>query len=199
MMTTSVAGGDADWDMDKDHEDREDLAGYRSADGNLCRSFPTPRKPLAVTLADEGATAAFGFSLANLLRPGDVVLLSGELGAGKSALARAVIRSYLADPLAEVPSPTFTLVQTYVAGGNTLWHFDLYRLTRAIEILELGWEEALVDGIVLVEWPERLGSATPAEGLAIRLDVRPGSLRVAFCSGGPSWDARLTKLAGTHL
>ena len=112
-------------------------------------------------LHDLAATETLAQRLARLARPGDALLLSGPLGAGKSALARAFLRALLGDPALEVPSPSYTLVQSYaVPGGGQAHHFDLYRLGGAEEVLELGWEEAL-EGIVLVEWPERLGALAP--------------------------------------
>jgi tRNA threonylcarbamoyladenosine biosynthesis protein TsaE len=93
-------------------------------------------------LPDEAATAALAARLAALLRPGDIVLLAGDLGAGKSFLARALIRAAAGEPELEVPSPTFTLVQSYDLPAGELWHFDLYRLAAPDEVLELGWDEA---------------------------------------------------------
>lgn len=135
-----------------------------------------------------GATAALGARIAAALRPGDAVLLSGPLGAGKSALARAVLRELARDPALEVPSPTFTLVQTYdMPGGMTAWHFDLYRLGGPDGLPELGWEEAR-EGVALVEWPDRLGPHAPAGALRVALDFAPGEdARRATLSG---WESR---------
>ncbi|MFO1187114.1 MAG: tRNA (adenosine(37)-N6)-threonylcarbamoyltransferase complex ATPase subunit type 1 TsaE [Alphaproteobacteria bacterium] len=124
-------------------------------------------------LADERATLALGARVAPWLSVGDVVALSGELGAGKTTLARGIIAacarlSGLSQE--EVPSPTFSLVQVYEFGDLTLWHFDLYRLKSARELEELGWEEALSSGAAIVEWPERAGSLLPRERLDVRLD-----------------------------
>lgn len=105
-------------------------------------------------LKDDDATAALAARLAATLRPGDLVLLEGDLGAGKSALARGIIRALAGDPRLEVPSPSFALVQPYAAEGWTILHADLYRLQEAGEVEELG----LLDdpqALVLVEWPER--------------------------------------------
>ncbi|GJL85627.1 MAG: tRNA (adenosine(37)-N6)-threonylcarbamoyltransferase complex ATPase subunit type 1 TsaE [Micavibrio sp.] len=109
--------------------------------------------------------------LAGDIHNGDVLLLHGNLGAGKTVFARSLIRTLSDAPKLEVPSPTFTLVQTYEAQDLRLWHFDLYRLEDPEEIYELGWEEALSDGIVLVEWPERLGALKPARYLDIHISA----------------------------
>lgn len=122
---------------------------------------------LAIDLPDETATAALGARIGAVARPGDVVALMGDLGAGKTTLARGLIRS-LMGPATEAPSPTFTLVQTYAAPGFTIWHFDLYRLNDPREARELGLEEA-VDGLVIIEWPERLGRDLPMSRLEVRL------------------------------
>ncbi|MCG6903391.1 MAG: tRNA (adenosine(37)-N6)-threonylcarbamoyltransferase complex ATPase subunit type 1 TsaE [Rhodobacter sp.] len=114
-------------------------------------------------------TSRFAAALAPLLRPGDTVLLQGGLGAGKSHFARALILARLAaHGLAEdVPSPTFTLVQTYDAGEVELWHADLYRLSGPDDVLELGLEEALESAICLIEWPDRLGNIAPDGALTL--------------------------------
>ncbi|MCA8932800.1 MAG: tRNA (adenosine(37)-N6)-threonylcarbamoyltransferase complex ATPase subunit type 1 TsaE [Rhodospirillaceae bacterium] len=129
-----------------------------------------------LVLADEAATCALGARLVPALRPGDVVLLAGGLGTGKTTLARAGIQAALGGP-AEVPSPTFTLVQTYDLPAGTLWHFDLYRLGDPAEVLELGFEDAVADGMVLVEWPDRLGPLLPARHILLDLRAEPGSDR----------------------
>ena len=113
-------------------------------------------------------TAQVAQEIASLLKPRDVILLKGELGAGKSTFARALIQS-LCGVQTEVPSPTFTLVQTYETPTYVLWHFDLYRLEHSQEIYELGIEEAYRSGVCLIEWPERLGTALPKEYLEIEL------------------------------
>ncbi len=121
--------------------------------------------PLTLVLPDETATEALGRRLADAACPGDVIALEGPLGAGKTTLARAFIR-HLTSPGEDVPSPTFTLVQTYAAARAPIWHFDLFRLSHADEAIELGIEDAFAEGIVLIEWPERLG--TTAAGAAAR-------------------------------
>jgi tRNA threonylcarbamoyladenosine biosynthesis protein TsaE len=111
-------------------------------------------------------TAAIACRIASLLQPGDVILLKGDLGSGKSTFARAVIRA-LCGEQTEVPSPTFTLVQTYEAPSFVVWHFDLYRLKNPEEIYELGIEEASLSGVSLIEWPERMGAIMPRNRLEI--------------------------------
>lgn len=117
----------------------------------------------------ENETALAAARLAAGLKAGDILLLRGNLGAGKTAFARALIRALCSDTDLEVPSPTFTLVQTYDTAIGQLFHFDLYRLKDAAEIYELGWEDALAGGVTVVEWPERLGPHTPARYLDISL------------------------------
>lgn len=113
-------------------------------------------------LKDESETQRLGEKLAAIARPGDVLLLEGQLGAGKSSLARAFIRALMGDPRLAVPSPTFTLVQSYeTPGGAEIFHYDLWRLDGPGALEELGWDEAL-SGITLVEWPDRLGDLTPS-------------------------------------
>jgi tRNA threonylcarbamoyladenosine biosynthesis protein TsaE len=123
-----------------------------------------------IFLADESATNAVGARLAALLRPGDLVLLDGDLGAGKTALARAVIRALTGDPRLEVPSPTFALVQPYEAAGIPIIHADLYRLASEREIDELGFFDN-PDAIVLVEWPARAPSLSEMATLRIKLSL----------------------------
>ena len=145
----------------------------------------------AITLADEAATAGLGAALGALLRAGDTVALSGPLGAGKTTLARGAITA--ATGQTEAPSPTFGLVETYDAPGFTLWHFDLYRLEKTEEIWELGFEEALDGGALLIEWPERILPLLPASTLAVRL-TPDGMGRRALVRGNEEWSARLKAL-----
>lgn len=126
-------------------------------------------------------TVALGRRLAAGLRAGDALLLEGPLGAGKSALARAILRALLRDPALVVPSPTFTLVQTYDAPDFAVAHFDLWRLDGPGALTELGWDEAR-DGVVIVEWPDRLGDQRPENAQVIALDYGPGDSRVAVMS-----------------
>lgn len=125
-----------------------------------------------IHLADDDATAALGTRLASALKPGDLVLLEGGLGAGKTALARSIIRSLAGDPGLEVPSPSFALVQPYEASGTPVLHADLYRITSPREIDELGLFDRS-DAIVLVEWPERVPELATQAAVTIRLSVPP--------------------------
>jgi tRNA threonylcarbamoyladenosine biosynthesis protein TsaE len=134
------------------------------------------------SLIDESATERLGATLAEALRPRDLVALNGSLGAGKTTLARAILRAASGEPALIVPSPTFTLVEVYDTPRGTFWHFDLYRLEAPEQVFELGWEEALAEGIVLIEWPERLGALLPAPALAVTLTAQDGA-RLAVLEG----------------
>ncbi|CAN1566078.1 COG0802 Predicted ATPase or kinase [Caulobacteraceae bacterium] len=138
--------------------------------------------PAQLDLADEAATARLGASLASALRPGEAICLTGPLGAGKSTLARALVRA-LTRPDEDVPSPTFTLVQFYETAAFPLAHFDLYRLTGADEAFEIGLDEALDEGAALIEWPQRLEGRLPPD----RLDIE-----ISLEDGGETRRARLT-------
>lgn len=152
--------------------------------------------PIALTLPDLAATGRLAARLAPLLRPGDALLLQGPLGAGKSAFARALLRALTGDPGLEVPSPSFTLVQSYaLPDGTEAHHYDLYRLAGPGDLTELGWDEAR-RGIVIVEWPERLGAEWPADALLLTLapELSPGAgeeERRATLSG---WPGRLEQI-----
>jgi tRNA threonylcarbamoyladenosine biosynthesis protein TsaE len=157
---------------------------------------------LSFELPDEAATARLAQSVAALARPGDVIALFGELGGGKTAFARAFINALPAPdgtapaPFEEVPSPTFTLLQTYERAPAPVWHFDLYRVTRPDEAYELGFEEALDGGILLIEWAERLGPLLPAERLELRFGyTKSAGARRATLNGTGIWDRRLRDLA----
>ncbi len=145
--------------------------------------------PLVINLADEAVTQQFGAALAGILAIGDVVALSGELGAGKTSLARAIIQN-LAGEAIDVPSPTFTLVQDYPDLPLPIAHFDLYRLRDPEELTEIGFQEAEDRAAILVEWPDRAGSRLPADALTIVLTL-DGRGRKAVLSGGGNWRQRL--------
>jgi len=161
---------------------------------------PAPRPAtLDLNLPNEAVTAALAAVLAARAVPGDVLALFGDLGAGKTAFARAFINA-LSHPEAhrpeEVPSPTFTLVQVYERAPAPVWHFDLYRLERPEDAYELGLEEALGQAILLIEWPERLGPLLPAARLEVRLSFAEsaGARRARLVAIGP-WAERLEGLA----
>lgn len=143
-------------------------------------------------LTDEAATAAFATRMAPLLTVADTLLLEGDIGAGKSAFARALIRARLGR-MEDVPSPTFTLVQTYEATDGDIWHCDLYRLTHPDEALELGLEEAFETAICLIEWPDRLGDAAPANALHLAFSAAKDGHHVVV-SGPDAWAERLRDL-----
>lgn len=146
---------------------------------------------LRISLPTADSTDALGHALAPALRPGDAVLLTGTLGAGKSQLARAIIRARLGR-MEEVPSPTFTLVQTYDDAECDLWHADLYRLSHPDEVIELGLDEAFQTAICLVEWPDRLGRLAPENPIRVTLDYQGEGRSAAFeFTGRPALQAAL--------
>lgn len=152
-------------------------------------------------LPDEAATAALGMLLADQLRPGDAILLDGALGVGKTCFARALIRHLSGDAGTEVPSPSFNLVLTYDIPpdrfkGGMLWHFDLYRVSDPRELDELGLDDALRDGVTLIEWPDRLGRQVPAGALTVSLALLTDAAgpRQAELHGDAAWAARLADL-----
>ena len=139
---------------------------------------------LRLHLPDLAATEALGQRIAGLMRPGDAVLLEGPLGAGKSALARALIRAATRCPALDVPSPSYTLVQEYDTPLGPLSHFDLWRLDGPGGVVELGWEDAR-RGIVVVEWPDRLGPLRPLDALEVSLSLGADELRLGSIAGWP--------------
>lgn len=152
---------------------------------------------IVIELPDEAATAALAAHIAPLARPGDVIALAGELGAGKTTFARAFIRAR--GGREDVPSPTFTLAQVYDLGDVSVWHFDLYRLRDPGEAWELGIEDAFHDAISLIEWPERLAALMPRRRLEITLaaGAAPSSRRARLDpgDGAGGWAARLAGIA----
>jgi tRNA threonylcarbamoyladenosine biosynthesis protein TsaE len=137
---------------------------------------------------DENGLRAIGARLASVLRAGDVIALSGELGAGKTTLARAILEAL--GHLGEVPSPTFTLVQTYPDLPVPVAHADLYRLENPAEAEALGLDDWLLDGALLIEWPERLGGAIWPDALWLRLEGAGTPQRRLTSRGGPAWEGR---------
>ncbi|MGE0153103.1 MAG: tRNA (adenosine(37)-N6)-threonylcarbamoyltransferase complex ATPase subunit type 1 TsaE [Reyranellaceae bacterium] len=155
-----------------------------------------PALPLlrTIDLPDATASETLGARLAPLLRRRDVVALQGDLGAGKTTLARGLLRTLAGDPAMDVPSPTFTLVEIYEFPALAVWHFDLYRLKQPEDAWELGLEQALGEAASLIEWPERLGRLLPAQRLDVRLQAQ-GEGRRAELAGGGDWAQRLQALA----
>src|SRR5689334_2302874 len=150
-----------------------------------------------VALADETATAQLMADLALLIGPGDLITLSGDLGAGKTAAARAMIRYIAGDAELEVPSPTFTLAQSYDLPPFALVHADLYRINDASELEEIGLSPLPEATVVLMEWPERAGAALPGDriDIAFRHDgARGETARIAEIKGFGKAAARVTRL-----
>ncbi len=148
--------------------------------------------PLAldVALPSLDATEALARRVGRFLHAGDAVLLSGPLGAGKSAFARALLRDMAGDPALDVPSPSFTLVQSYETPLGVVHHYDLWRVEPGPDLRELGLEDAFRD-ITIIEWPDRLAGYTPDDALVITLTPLPDGSREARLSG---WQDRLTQL-----
>ena len=140
-------------------------------------------------LPDIEATRALAAQIAPHLRKGDMVALIGDLGVGKTEFARALLHSL--GVLGDVPSPTFTLLQTYENNGLFISHFDLYRLNSAEELDELGWDDALADGLVLTEWPERAGDRLPSSRLVLNFKLTPDGTRSCAIEKRGSWQQRL--------
>ncbi|MCQ2966345.1 MAG: tRNA (adenosine(37)-N6)-threonylcarbamoyltransferase complex ATPase subunit type 1 TsaE [Alphaproteobacteria bacterium] len=134
--------------------------------------------------------------IANIAHPGDVILLYGTLGMGKTVFSRAFIRS-LTTPTEEVPSPTFTLVQLYDTDKGTIWHFDLYRLQSPEEVFEIGLEEALIDGISLVEWPDKASRMFPKNKLEIHIEngTDANTRQIKLIPIGTDWTNRIKELS----
>jgi tRNA threonylcarbamoyladenosine biosynthesis protein TsaE len=140
-----------------------------------------------VILADEQATAAAGAALANVVRPGDVITLSGPLGVGKTALARGLLSAL--GQKGEVPSPSFAIVQPYEELEPPVWHVDLYRIEEPSELDELGLDTA-AEAVLLVEWPERAGADLWPEALGLSLEFGEDGDRILTAKVPPSWVGR---------
>lgn len=146
----------------------------------------SPGFATGLMLSNLTETAALGARIAAALRPGDAIALGGDLGAGKTTLARAILTAL--GVRENMPSPTFTLVQRYdTPGGLTVHHYDLYRIEHPEEIDELGLDEALSEGAVLIEWPERAGDRLPADVLNLSLTMIDAQSRQADISGPVRW------------
>ena len=152
----------------------------------------TPSYSCIIPLADAEETAHLGRRFSAFLRPGDVVLLHGPIGAGKTHFARSIIQTRLEalGQYEDVPSPTFTLVQVYELADAEIWHADLYRLTNPSEVDELGLIDAFETEICLIEWPDRLGDLTPSTALHVRFES-VGDGRLVRIEGDADWGRRL--------
>lgn len=155
----------------------------------------------SMTLPDEDSSRAFAQKMARVVGPGDVLALEGQIGAGKTFFARALIQTLLAEQgLAEdIPSPTFTLVQTYQAGSLEIWHSDLYRLSDPFEVVELGLEDAFDSALCLIEWPEKLGNALPPRTLVLNFKALESDDQRALTltSAEHKWFTRLSPILTT--
>jgi tRNA threonylcarbamoyl adenosine modification protein YjeE len=150
-----------------------------------------------IELPDVNATEHLAMDIAATVRPGDLITLSGDLGAGKTTLVRATLRYLAGDAHMDVPSPTFTMLQTYDLPQFAAVHADLYRVTTVAELSELGWEDAAENAVVFVEWPDRAGALLQADRLDIAISVAPEigpSHRHVRLAGTGSWAGRLTQL-----
>jgi len=158
----------------------------------------SPSSSFSVVLPNERATRQLAIDVGSILLPGDLVTLSGDLGAGKTAFARALIRDLAGDEALDVPSPTFTLVQTYALPRFTVVHADLYRVTHAGELAELGVDEAAENAVVLLEWPDRAAEALPADRLDIAFTLAPNlgpNQRNVELTGHGAFAPRVDRLA----
>lgn len=153
--------------------------------------------PCSLTVTSAEETARLAVALGAALKPGDTVLLDGVVGAGKTHFARHLIQSLLVAP-EDVPSPTFTLVQTYDTRSGSLWHADLYRVSSVFEIEELGLTEAFDAAICLVEWPDRLAQLTPVDALTIRFadGTTEHSRVLTVCWTDPKWEPMMLNWSG---
>src|SRR5450755_803324 len=151
-----------------------------------------------VTIPNEAALAAFMTDIAGALEPGDLVTLSGDLGAGKTTFARALIRHLAGDDTVEVPSPTFTLMQAYELPRFNVVHADLYRLSGPGELAEFGFEDASEHAVTLLEWPDRAAGQLPPNRLDVALALSPQqseTFRLARVTGYGSFAARAERIA----
>lgn len=130
---------------------------------------------------------SLGAALAGVVRTGDVIALSGPLGAGKTSLARAILRAL--GEAGEVPSPSFALVQPYETLSPPIWHADLYRLEGPSDLIELGLDDLLADGVLIVEWPERAPGHWP-DALALSLEILPNGARALTAEVPTAWRGR---------
>lgn len=148
---------------------------------------------MLVSLPDLAATEKLVLCIAPALQRGDMLALQGPLGAGKTTFARALLHAL--GVTGEVPSPTFTLLQTYDTRKFPVYHFDLYRLKSAAELEELGWEDARADGLILVEWPERAGNCLPEDRLELHFSADAKEIRMCNIEPHGNWTQRLKDVA----
>ncbi|MEM7121037.1 MAG: tRNA (adenosine(37)-N6)-threonylcarbamoyltransferase complex ATPase subunit type 1 TsaE [Pseudomonadota bacterium] len=153
---------------------------------------PIPAASRDKMLAAESMTRTLAEQIAGLAKPGDLIALWGDLGSGKTSFARGFITALTGET--EVPSPTFSLVQTYDAPDFVIWHFDLYRVEQTRDVLELGFDDALNDDVLLVEWPERLGDLLPDDRLDLRFRMVAAGGRFVRLEGHGNWAERLNTL-----
>lgn len=147
-----------------------------------------------MTSSSPEATAILAEKLARVARPGDTIALCGEIGAGKSHLARSLIQARLGRDT-EVPSPSYTLVQSYGDDACEIWHADLYRVSDIDELTEIGLEEALASCLVLIEWADRFPEILPEDALRIDISVGPsGERHISFSAPSPTWQERLSPI-----
>ena len=147
---------------------------------------------LVIQLPDLSTTQQFAGAIASIVQPGDVIGLKGAIGVGKTTFARAVIGAL--GGCEEVPSPTFTLAQIYHLNHVTVWHFDLFRLKKPADIYELGIEEAMIDGISLIEWPEKMAFCNSPNHMEIEFSFCADETRKATLLAHDDWRNRLSKL-----
>ena len=148
---------------------------------------------MSVTMPSVEAMRALGARLAPVLRPGDILALWGDLGAGKSTLARGLIQAAMGEEI-EVPSPTFTLVQIYELPNYDLWHMDLYRLDDPEDVFELGVEDAFAEAVSVIEWPNRMGGYLPLHRLDITIEQTADGRRVTLAAPQGAWRNRLAEV-----
>ena len=167
------------------------------------QSTPSSEQSALLTFHSEDETRAFAQKIATELGSGDTILLSGGIGAGKSFLTRAIIHHLMRESgfIEDVPSPTFTLVQTYMVGNLEIWHSDLYRLGDVSEVEELGLLDAFETAVCFVEWPDRLGSTIPDNALSIHLTPgeNDGDRTLKFTWSDKKWTGVLRQAIGTSV
>ena len=155
----------------------------------------TTTHPILRQTVSEPALTALAARLAGVLVAGDCVSLRGDLGAGKTTFARALIRAYSMDPTLDVPSPTFALRQDYASARGAIVHFDLYRIADPRELDEIGFDDALANAVTIVEWPERAGASLPASQINITLAHTAGpDLRRITIAGDEAFRDRLARI-----